>query len=148
MSLINNLQSQYYYNSPPIFQIVISNAFVFLNENNKQLKLSLVEDDEIHYLRHAEVEELKKWYIFLKIHSFNNLEIKMIRMGFLKEVSTRWGAVQKTDLEHELAAMRKQLGQLWEMCTDGTTPPKIQKVKFDKFFSIIINSMTFRGSMI
>lgn len=72
--------------------------------------------------------------LFLKMHYCNNLGIKMIRMGFLKEVSARWGAVQKTDLEHELAAMRKQLGQLWEMCTDGATPPKIQKVKFDNLF--------------
>ena len=93
------------------------------------LKLSLVEDDEIHYLRHADAEELKIWYFCSTIILLTLIK-NSTRMGFLKEVSARWGAVQKTDLEHEIAAMRKQLGQLWEMCIDGITPPKIQKVFF------------------
>lgn len=41
-------------------------------------------------------------------------------------VSSRWGAVQKTDLEYELAGMRKQMGELWELATNSQST-KIQK---------------------
>jgi hypothetical protein len=53
-------------------------------------------------------------------------------MSFLQEVSARWGAIQKTTLEHEIAGMRKHIGQLWEISIDGTTPPKILKVNTNR----------------
>jgi hypothetical protein len=46
----------------------------------------------------------------------------------ISDISLRWGEAQKTDQEHELAAMRKQLGQLWELATSGTISQNVQKV--------------------
>ncbi len=54
------------------------------------------------------MEELEKW------------------KSVVDDVSHRWGAVQLTELQHKLAGMRKQLGELWELCSE-TINPKIQK---------------------
>jgi hypothetical protein len=44
----------------------------------------------------------------------------------LVSVSSQWGAVQKTDMEYELASMRKQMGELWELAATSQST-KIQK---------------------
>eukprot|EP00842_Homolaphlyctis_polyrhiza_P000756 jgi/Hompol1/1681/HPOL_005683-RA len=74
----------------------------------KQLKLRLIEDGQTHFFEGAEAD-LLQWKLVID------------------EVSLKWGAVQKTKLEHEVAYLRKQLGLLWEMCENGEVPPKVQK---------------------
>lgn len=59
---------------------------------------------------------------------------KSILIGRAKElnrVSYRWGENQKIELEHEIAGMRKQLGQLWELCAEDPNQPKVQKVRVE-----------------
>lgn len=48
----------------------------------------------------------------------------------IEQVACRWGEVQKTELEYELAGMRKTLGELWETCATSSIPANIQKVWF------------------
>ncbi len=47
----------------------------------------------------------------------------------LLAVAKKWGAFQKSELEQELAYMKKQLAGLWELTPQGAEiPVKIQKV--------------------
>ena len=81
--------------------------------------MTLVEDKDVYYLKgntftHAQSTseseaELQDWYCCLL------------------EMSLRWGAVQKTDLEYEVAATRKKVGELWEL--QGDKNIKVQKVR-------------------
>lgn len=119
--------------SPPLLSIPISNAFVSLEESLQRLKLTLVEDKDVYYLKGntdtqsqttSESEaELEDWYCCLL------------------EMSLRWGSVQKTDLEYEVAATRKKVGELWEL--QGEKNIKVQKVRLIAIsYSVIhINSI-------
>ncbi|KAJ3303496.1 hypothetical protein HDV03_003773 [Kappamyces sp. JEL0829] len=95
--------------APPVFSVSLANALPFLNETKFTLKVMLLEDEEVHNFKFADLDRAKEW------------------TDTINEVSYRWGLVQKSEMEHEIASMRKQLGQLWELCTDATVPPKIQK---------------------
>ena len=46
----------------------------------------------------------------------------------MTKVAREWGNIQKVTLEHDVAYLRKQLGALWELCSNGEIPAKIQKV--------------------
>ena len=51
------------------------------------------------------------------------------------ETALTYGKIEVTQLEHDLAAMRKQLVALWEMCSNDPADKanqKIQKVAYSK----------------
>jgi hypothetical protein len=91
----------------------ISNCFVTSNETTLVLTLLLLEEERRLQFVCNSIEELRSW------------------AKILTHISYRWGLVQKTEMEYELAGMRKQLGQLWDLCVDGIVPAKVQKVKYN-----------------
>ena len=104
----------------------MSNSLLHLNDSAKELKISLVENEEIHFIQLDDLDELKNWY-FISCSILNSTN-SMIRMGLVQEVSAKWGAVQMSMLEQEIASMRDQVDQLSEICDTGDPNPKIQKV--------------------
>jgi mannose-6-phosphate isomerase class I len=39
----------------------------------------------------------------------------------------RWGAIQLIELQYEVASMRKQIGELWELSAENGTDNRISK---------------------
>jgi hypothetical protein len=95
----------------PIRTIDIANCLVKAEESKRILTVMLLEEDQVEIFECDDVNELQSWF------------------KVISHVSYRWGLVQKTEMEHEIASMRKQLGQLWDLCVDGIVPTKVQKVK-------------------
>jgi hypothetical protein len=90
--------------------IEIANCLVSVDDSRKLLTLMLLEEGQVEKFECDNSEELDHW------------------CKVIGHMSYRWGLVQKTETEHEIASMRKQLGQLWDLCVDGIVPTKIQKV--------------------
>ncbi|KAL2914376.1 hypothetical protein HK105_206148 [Polyrhizophydium stewartii] len=107
-------QANFQAGDKPLSSIAVANAMCALvssadRPDAKTLRVTLVEDDEVHLFQDASESVLAEW------------------RDTIESVALRWGLVQKVKLEHEVAYLRKQLGLLWEMCQNGEVPAKVQK---------------------
>ncbi|KAJ2994910.1 hypothetical protein HDV02_001186 [Globomyces sp. JEL0801] len=95
----------------PKFDISESEKTLIFKDGYLNWCCPTMRDDQIHFFtdKDDDWDELCNWE------------------RILNEISERWGVLQKTEMEHEVAATRKTLGELWEMCSDGNVPPKLLK---------------------
>ncbi|KAJ3273645.1 hypothetical protein HDV01_004254 [Terramyces sp. JEL0728] len=107
---------------PPPQAISVANATLFLNAEKRELRVILIEVIEINPGRNCP---------FILVYGHTRIKRVVLlayqRESIIRKVAIQWGEAQKTDLEYEIAKMRKQLGQLWEMCAEDGINPKLQK---------------------